>query len=263
MNYSKKIDNDKFYTKETEALNCIKKIDNILSYDLIIEPSAGNGSFSKNIPSCIAYDISPDNIDIIKQDFLKLPIQNGKRILFIGNPPFGIRNQLSKAFIKHCIKIGATSIAFILPDVYNKYSHQSIFPRNWNLKSIYKLPDYSFIANNKEVNIPCSFFVWTNDIIDINLRKIKLKSIDDFQFLNRGDKEANFCINGITGKTKLPSEVSNPKAEHYIKTNIPRDFFDKLVYPFFSSVNGGISWLSQQEILEGYFEYKLSCSIEE
>jgi len=79
-----------------------------------IEPSAGNGSFSLQIPNCIAYDLEPEHESIIKQDFLKLELPYKKGRLFIGNPPFGTRNTLSVGFYKQATKMG-DYIAFILP----------------------------------------------------------------------------------------------------------------------------------------------------
>jgi hypothetical protein len=102
---------------------------------LAIEPSAGNGSFSKNI-GCIAYDLVPEDTSIIQQDFLlleKKDIPKVDKILFIGNPPFGERYSLINAFIKKCIELNASYIAFILPDSFNKSINQKVFPLNWNL----------------------------------------------------------------------------------------------------------------------------------
>ena len=48
MSKIKKHINDKFYTKPEVAINLISYL-NIDEYDMIIEPSAGNGSFSNNI----------------------------------------------------------------------------------------------------------------------------------------------------------------------------------------------------------------------
>ncbi len=42
---------DKFYTKENIVKECLEKIkDKFDNYDIILEPSAGNGSFLKNLP---------------------------------------------------------------------------------------------------------------------------------------------------------------------------------------------------------------------
>ena len=48
---------DQFFTTPEVAQECIQLIDNLDKYETIIEPSAGNGSFSKLIPNCTAYDI--------------------------------------------------------------------------------------------------------------------------------------------------------------------------------------------------------------
>lgn len=113
-----KIKNDKYYTSKELAKYCIDKTYEIIGEENIsevIEPSAGNGSFSLQIPSlCWAYDIEPEHESIIKQDFLTLDIKYLRGRLVIGNPPFGRGNSLSMAFYKKCVKI-ADYIAFILP----------------------------------------------------------------------------------------------------------------------------------------------------
>ena len=74
---------DKYYTKENVVELCINQIN---KDDFIIEPSAGNGSFMAGIKSLTHhfhfYDIEPNNIEIIKQDYLhnimyylQIPIQ--------------------------------------------------------------------------------------------------------------------------------------------------------------------------------------------
>ena len=68
---------DKYYTKDIAVelcLNHVKKHIQINTDDLIIEPSAGNGSFIKGIKSLtnnyIFCDLEPENEEIIKQDYL-------------------------------------------------------------------------------------------------------------------------------------------------------------------------------------------------
>lgn len=255
---------DKFYTKDSTAKECISFVKDINTYDLIVEPSAGSGVFSKKIKNCVAYDIEPDDKTIIKQDFLKLEKLNGKRILIIGNPPFGKRSVLAKAFIRKSIELGATTIAFILPDTFSKLSNQSetLFPKEWRLIVEEKLSDNNFTIKEdekiKDYHVPCSFYVWTKEAGKINLRKEKVENSNDFTFLKRGDKEADFSINGNTGKVKNINDITNPKAEHYIKANIDKDKlrkrFENMNYDFKSSVNGGNSWIGRQEILKQYKE---------
>jgi predicted RNA methylase len=114
---SNKLHLDKYYTSDELSQHCIDMARKVLKDEKItevIEPSAGNGSFSKKIKNCIAYDIDPDDESITKQDFLMLEIPYKKGRLFIGNPPFGARNALATAFCNKSFDLG-DYVAFILP----------------------------------------------------------------------------------------------------------------------------------------------------
>ena len=71
---------DKYYTKKTVVDFCIENVKKYIkinnTHDLIIEPSAGNGSFIAGIKSLsqnfIFYDLEPENDEIIQQDYLLL-----------------------------------------------------------------------------------------------------------------------------------------------------------------------------------------------
>ena len=111
-----KIDNDKYYTPVDLAKYCIDKTYEIIGKENIteiIEPSAGNGSFSNQM-DCIAYDLYPEGDNIIEQDYLSLDLEYKKGRLIIGNPPYGRVNNLAISFYKKSIQIG-DYIAFILP----------------------------------------------------------------------------------------------------------------------------------------------------
>lgn len=118
----KKEKNDKFYTKPEVVAQLLQELD-LLSYSLIIEPSAGNGSFSNLIPNCIALDIEPEDERIVKQDFFTYEPQQGN-ILVIGNPLFGEQSTLAVQFFNHVAKF-ADTIAFILPKSFRKISIQN------------------------------------------------------------------------------------------------------------------------------------------
>lgn len=114
---SNRLNLDKYYTPPNLAKYCIDKTYDIIGKDNIsevIEPAAGNGSFSNQIYGCLAYDIDPENDEIIKQDFLDLDIKYQKGRLIIGNPPYGKFNLMSEKFYKKSIKL-ADYISFILP----------------------------------------------------------------------------------------------------------------------------------------------------
>ena len=111
-----KIEHDKYYTSIDLAKRLIDKTYEIIGIENIteiIEPSAGNGSFSNQL-KCRAYDIEPESENIIKADFLKLKLDYKKGRLFIGNPPFGYSNNLSIKFYQKCCSCG-DYIAFIQP----------------------------------------------------------------------------------------------------------------------------------------------------
>ena len=92
---------DKFYTLPTIAERCLAVLGSRYNWghwDLVIEPSAGNGSFFTRIPTSkrIGIDISPEHPDIIKQDFLQYSPPVGiEHILVVGNPPFGRVSSLA------------------------------------------------------------------------------------------------------------------------------------------------------------------------
>lgn len=253
---------DKYYTPKSVALECISLVQDLDSYDLIIEPSAGNGAFSSQL-NCISYDIEPENDSIITKDWFTIQPPQAQHILVIGNPPFGPRSSLAKQFIKHSQKIGAETIAFILPDTFSKLSNQSLslFPIEWKLIVEHKLSSCNFIIENEKIYyVPCSFYIWTKKESNINLRKIKIPNSEDFIFLKREDKNADFSINGNNGKVKEINKITNPKAEHYIKAAKKNKdelikIFNSLDYDFLSSVNGGNAWIGQQEILQAYNNY--------
>ena len=111
-----KIENDKYYTSVYLAKYCIDKTFKIIGKENItdiIEPSAGNGSFSNQL-DCTAYDLYPEGDNIIKQDYLTLDLPYKKGRCIIGNPPFGTKNTLSVKFYKKAVELG-DYIAFILP----------------------------------------------------------------------------------------------------------------------------------------------------
>ena len=100
--YSKKIELDKFYTKESVAIACLKLLGDLDYYDLVIEPSAGNGSFFRNInhKNKIGLDLKPEYETIREQDWFTLKIDKRfKKVLIVGNPPFGKRTNCRKILL--------------------------------------------------------------------------------------------------------------------------------------------------------------------
>ncbi len=161
---------DKYYTKDNIVelcLNLVKKYIQINPNDLIIEPSAGNGSFITGIKSITSnfkfYDLEPDNDEIIKQDYLLYNYgiikKTFSKIHIIGNPPFGRQSSLAIKFIKKSCEFGDT-VSFILPKSFKKDSLKKKFPLNFHLIFETDLPDKSFLVDDVEYNVETVFQIW-------------------------------------------------------------------------------------------------------
>jgi len=246
------------------AKYCIDKTYEIIGKENIteiIEPSAGNGSFSNQIENCTAYDIEPEGEYIIKQNFLQLELEYKKNRLIIGNPPYGKYMKLAEQFYKKSIKLG-DYISFILPIsqfnnniklfdfdfIYSEdlgarlYSDKkvhcclNIYKRP--IKCLNKRPNY----NLKDVKLklsatkpfpPKSVFI-TKDMFDYNIR-ICGWGASIGKFCNyEGEYEREICIkiNNDLYKNEIIELIRNAKwCDIYKMTATPRiDIFRILKY---------------------------------
>lgn len=215
---------DKYYTKTDISQVCI---DNFIKYisptkdSLIIEPSAGNGSFYKILReeyNIIGYDIEPEHTDIIKQDFLKLELSD-KKVDYIGNPPFGRQSSIAKKFIKRCCE-DANSISFILPKSFKKQSMNKSFSLNFHLIFEEDLSENSFVINGDvERDVPCVFQIWKRmdnkrelekKIMPVNFKYVKKTETPDFSIRRVGV---------YAGKISIDIDNKSPQSHYYIKLN--------------------------------------------
>ena len=201
---------DKFYTKKEVASICISQL-NLDNYDVIIEPSAGSGNFSSQIEGCIAYDIAPEHPDIIQQDFLTLEIDENikdKKILVIGNPPFGVQNNLAIAFFNRSAEF-ADTIAFILPKSFRKQSVQNRLSLDFSLVMDMDIENNSFQLNDEDYSVPAIFQIWKRMPRE---RETLLYEVEGIKFVK--PHEADFRIQRVGGNagkafTNLGSKSSN------------------------------------------------------
>lgn len=159
---------DKFYTKSDVAKTCIDSVDPEL-FEQIIEPSAGSGSFSKQIRGCVAFDLDPEDSSVVEQDWFAYEQlrEAGSKVLVIGNPPFGQQNSLAVKFINHAAGF-ADTIAFILPRSFMKESVQKLLYPNLHLRSNVVLERNSFTLEEEDMDVPCVFQIW-----DYNSSKVR------------------------------------------------------------------------------------------
>ena len=247
---------DKFYTKPTCSKKCIDKLCelyDITKWDLIVEPSAGNGSFLNQIPSNkkIGIDILPEQSSIIKQDFfdyyppLSAKQVNKPTILVIGNPPFGRVSSLAIKFFNHSAK-WANVIAFIIPRTFRKLSVQNKLDDMFHLVYDEEIPNNPCCFSPKMM-VKCCFQIWEK-------KETKRQIIDlptthaDWEFLKLGPNDTNgqptpplnadFAMRAYGGKVgEIKTEGLNklrPKSWHWFKLNIDKntliDRFNQLDY---------------------------------
>jgi len=161
---------DKYYTKEPVVQLCLESVKKYIVIDkddLIIEPSAGNGSFIKGIKllssKALFYDIEPEHNEIVKQDFLKCNNPYGN-VHVIGNPPFGRQSSMAIKFIKKSCEF-CNTLSFILPKSFKKDSLQKKIPLNFHLVKSVDLPEKSFTLKNKDYDVPCIFQILNENLI--------------------------------------------------------------------------------------------------
>ena len=169
---------DQYYTRSFVSKLCILwycktiKINKIL--DLVIEPSAGTGSFCIQIDKiCINrvyLDIDPKCLNIEKKNFLdfKFEAKKFRKVHIIGNPPF---KQLSKFLLK-ASEIG-DFIGFILPKSFKKDSISKKMPFNFHCIFSEDLPHKSFILDNSFINVPTVFQIWRKELYPREIAKMQ------------------------------------------------------------------------------------------
>jgi hypothetical protein len=215
---------DKYYTKTELAEYCILKFNTIIkpnSKDSIIEPSAGNGSFSNylfnNYKNVVAIDIEPENDNIIKQDFLKYKWKDNICHV-IGNPPFGRQSSLAKKFIKHSATF-SESISFILPKSFKKESFKKVFPLEFHLIYEEDLPDNSFVVKDKLHDVPCVFQIWKK--MSINREIEEKEEPTYYSFVKKTENpHLSFRRVGVyAGQISKEIENKSEQSHYFIKLN--------------------------------------------
>jgi hypothetical protein len=265
---------DKFYTLPECSKKCIDKtceLYDIARWDLIVEPSAGNGSFFNQIQSDkkIGIDILPENENIIKQDFFDYyPVPNKEAILVIGNPPFGRVSSMAIKFFNHSAK-WASVIAFIIPRTFRKISVQNRLDDRFHLVYDEELPNKP-CCFTPAMSVKCCFQIWEKrenkrDLIELP------KIHNDWEYLKLGKRDstgqptpplnADFALRAYGGKIgEIKTDGLNelrPKSWHWFKSNIDKKILiDRLMQLDYSnSVNTARqNSMGQSELIALYTE---------
>lgn len=264
---------DKYYTKKEVALKCIDFVNKELKNERLnfLEPAAGNGRFSNQLERCIAVDIAPADVSIIKANFFKLEkddfnFENDLKICCIGNPPFGRNASLAIKFFNHASKF-CDYIAFILPKTFRKFSIQNKLNNNFHIVFDYEIEKNSFEykVNGKKfqtVDVPSVFQIWKKESFPREIIKPRIDT-DLFMFVNQ--KEADFAVRRVGGRTgKVFDDVNSLsiQSNYFIKAkNIDTQYLKLVInnIDFASVVNNtaGVKSLSKHEFIlmvENYIE---------
>ncbi len=233
---------DQFFTNKEEANRLYIKTKSIISkyeQDLDVftwlEPSAGDGVFYDLFPKDkrIGIDILPLRDTFIQTDYLQYALPK-KRLIVMGNPPFGHRGVTALEFINH--SQNAEYVCFILPMFFNSQGKGSIKYRVKGFNLIYSeiLPKnifYSYTTKNF-TSIRCVFQIWSkNHKVDNT----------EFSWYNNNKQEpfsdlVKVVTVSLAKKRECGKEwIFNKKADFYISSTFYNnvevvDSFDKVKY---------------------------------
>ncbi|GAA9463745.1 hypothetical protein BTM444_06640 [Helicobacter pylori] len=173
---------DAFYTHPKIARFCLDLLKDLINQNLgldlsafhFLEPSAGSGSFvdalkGLGIANCLALDIAPKAQGIQKKDYLLEWIEFNKKRVIIGNPPFGHRGKLALDFLNKSLN-EAPIVAFILPNLFKRYSVQKHIDKRAKLVLNADLEKNAFIFNERPYDVKCVFQIYMHKNIALNLK---------------------------------------------------------------------------------------------
>lgn len=217
---------DKFYTSPDVTRLCMKVFKEevkVSEEDILLEPSAGDGSFIPEISSIKAkqhlfYDLYPENPAVLQQDYLTLPHKQfiNTRVHVVGNPPFGRQSSMAIKFIKHSATFAQT-ISFILPKSFKKPSFQSKIPMRFHLVKELDLPTNSFLLQKKPHDVPCVFQIWERR--DVDREKEEKQTALGYRFVKKSDlPHLSFRRVGVNAGAVSRDIENKSEQSHYFLT---------------------------------------------
>lgn len=169
---------DKFYTKDSVSQEFCQMVYELVGnqIDMVIEPSAGGGSFIPSIKKywqdseTIFLDIEPEHPDVTRIDFLDYRGVQQNAIV-IGNPPFGKNSSLAVKFFNHSAALNVEWICLILPRTFMKPRFWNRLSMNYTLIKQEILDKNSFTLDGKTWDVPCVAQIWKREPRECNLPK--------------------------------------------------------------------------------------------
>lgn len=270
---NKSKDLDQFYTHPDYAykfLDIVKKKTNYKNYDIVLEPSAGTGSFYNLLDNRrIGLDLDPKCKGVIKTNFFDYDwteLKN-KKILTIGNPPFGKNASLANKFFNHSARFSDT-IAFLLPRTFRKASMINRLDNSFHLIHDETVPDNSFIFENKSYDVWCTAQIWQRK--NKKREKIKIYSLTDADaFFKIVDPlKADFAIQRVGGRAglirKKDFNTYSPLSHYFIKSKHPKtlDIFESCDFELVKYDTAGNPSVSPNELVQLFFQNAKKFNLE-
>jgi len=267
------VDKEQYYTSPKLVQKCLGRIGEVTpfaGFQLVVEPSAGEGAFLEAIPAGVrkvGIDIDPKSPDVIKADFFEWsPEKTEGKILVLGNPPFGQRAALAVRFIEHAADF-ADAIAFILPRSFNKYTFINRIPRRFHLEDSFDCDEF-ILADGTPIKVKCVFQIWVKSN---KVRPLVLPRNDhpDFEMCHchisrtQPEKLAKVIVDfplsipqvGAKLRIKPSTEVKSgshwfirPKSDDVTKVLL------KMEFGFLDGMNTAFMSLSKRDIIRAYDE---------
>ncbi len=207
---------DKFYTKKEVAKDLISEVP-LEKFENVIEPSAGTGSFSSQIDSCIAVDTDPRSEEIKEQDFFDFEFQGDpSETIVIGNPPFGRQGSKALSFIKKASEI-ADAIGFILPKSFKKESMKKKVPSHFHIQKEIDLLEECFVYRGEDYKVPVVFQLWVRK----DEPRLKLEENEPLAYtFSKSPKYADFTVRRVgvhAGEASLALLDKSPESHYFLR----------------------------------------------
>lgn len=251
---------DQFYTNVDIAKHCYNIFDDFITdneiiFDLVLEPSAGTGSFYNQIKyPKLGIDIDPKIDNIIKMDFMNFIPDRTKQYVTLGNPPFGKNSSLAVKFFNKSSEFSSL-IGFIIPKTFKKKSIQNRLNPYFHLVYEYDIPSNSFIYDGNVKDVPTVFQIWKKE----NHTRIKNKklSCDQLEFTNKSNGNFAFQRVGVNaGKIKTISDKISDSSHYYIKCSPDiKKYLEKYNWDSIKNNTAGNPSISKNEIIEVIIAY--------
>lgn len=263
---------EQYFTTDTLVRKCLSALEShypLSSFDLIVEPGAGDGAFLAALPTkkTVAMDIDPRHPSVVYGDFLSWsPPQVAKpqRILSIGNPPFGQRAALAVKFLERACGFSDV-VAFILPRIFRKHTFRSRVNKQFHCVHEFDCGEFR-LPDGSDFTVKCVFQVWERraepreDVQldtkhpDFDLKHAHLSRITPAQF-SELCKRYDFALPQVGTKFKPCDHTKLTAGSHwFVRANCKgvRDVFERLDFKFLANTNTTFTSLSKKDIILAY-----------